>query len=215
MSAAQLNEYEKKELVRDILGSDFHSVGNHFPLFSRMLDGLGHLSDGFTAAELVPTLSRFLSGSISSAILSTASFMAAVIQPLQHFIKLVNANETGLRMYSYRAVAYTLTAWAFGKPVPNQSARVIENLGSGDYRAIDRDRYGEVWRETSRNVLSSLRQVCLAKDISEAHLQAVFKALGDGDSVRLSRNILEGFEGRMNTTVRNIWKSGYSINFPG
>lgn len=215
MSASQLNEYEKKELVKNILGNDFHMVGNRFPVFSRMLDGLAYLSDSLTAAELIPTLSRFLSGSIPTSVMSTASFMAAVVQPLQHFVNLVNVNETGLRMYSYRAVAYTLTAWAFGKPVPGQSARIMLNLGSGDFRATGRERYGKVWGETSRNVLVSLRQVCLARDIPESHLKVVFKALGNGDPARLSRHILEGFEGRLNTTVRNIWKSGYSIGFPG
>lgn len=215
MAISQLNEYEKKELVKNILGDDFHVVGNRFPVFSRMLDGLAYLNDSLTAAELVPTLSRFLSGSISSSVFSAASFMAAVVQPLQNFINLVNVNETGLRMYSYRAVAYTLTAWAFGKPVPSQSARIMVNLGSGDFRATGRERYSKVWEETSRNVLLSLRQVCLAKNISESHLKVIFKALGDGEPARLSRHILVGFEGRLNTTVRNIWRSGYSIGFPG
>jgi len=34
-------------------------------------------------------------------------------------------------MYAYRAIAYTLTAWAFNKPLPQSSNKLLLNIREG------------------------------------------------------------------------------------
>ena len=129
-----------------------------------MMNGLGTFNDAITIAELLPTLSAWLSGAAVTSLTSVAAFSSTLLFPLQQTINLINANETGLRMYFYRAISYTITAWAFDKLKPTSSPRIISNITSGSYTTTKEvAEFHKVWRETMVSVLTKLELICIQK----------------------------------------------------
>lgn len=218
MAMKKLSDDEKKIILKQYLGPNYHSVGQHFQVFSKMIDGLGHVNDAIGFAELIPALNSYLSGPVVSRILSGGSFVGILLFPVQQLINLLNANETGYRMYSYRAISYSITAWAFNKPIPSQSPRVISNLRSGSGPVAHSHnmmaRYHKVWWETANSVVNQLNKTCIEKNIQKPHLKAIFRALGEGRPEVLSRLILTGFEDEFGHTTKHIWRSTYSTVYP-
>jgi hypothetical protein len=211
----KLTDAEKKEIIKNILGVNHHAIGKNYPIFSEMMNGLGTFNDALSFAELLPVLNTWISGSVASSVVSTASFFGVILFPFQQMINLINANEIGLRSYSYRAISYTITAWAFNKQIPISSPQVLINITSGPIVSTKTaNEYNKIWRETSVNVAQKLEQVCLQKRINKKHIKAVFKALGQGKPEVLSILILKGFEKEFSPVSRHIWKSNYSIKFP-
>ena len=130
-------------------------------------------------------------------------------------INVVNANETGLRSYSYRAISFAITAWAFDKPTPMSSPMILSNLKKGPYTATKSfDEYHKVWRETTASVIRQIDMVCLQKKINKKHLKSVFKALGGGKPEGLSVLILKGFEKEFSSVSKRIWESNYTVYYP-
>ena len=215
MLKTKLSDQEKKEIIKSILGANHNAVGKHFPIFSEMMNGLGTFNDALTFAELLPTLSTWLSGAAVTSITSAAAFSGTILFPFQQTINLINANETGLRAYSYRAISYTITAWAFDKLKSTSSPRILSNLTSGPYTTTkDVAEYHKVWRETSISVLTKLELICIQKKIKKQYLKTVFKALGQGSPEKLSVLILKGFEKEFSHVAKHIWSSNYSVVFP-
>jgi hypothetical protein len=215
MTNKRLSDSEKKQLLKDILGTNHSAVGNHFPAFSKMIDGLGHFNDAATLLELIPTLGSWMSGGIASQVFSNASFVGIMLFPVQQTINLINANETGVKGYSYRAVAYTITAWAFDKPTPSSSPTKLANLKEGRghvYGGIEN--YNKVWRETSQSVVSSLNKKCSEKNVQPRLVKTMFKALANGSSDELCLMILKSFEKEFGHTTKHIWMSGYKVLYP-
>lgn len=211
----KLSDREKKEIIKEILGVNHSAAGRHFPVFSEMMNGLGSFNDALSFAELVPALNAWLSGTVISSVTTAASIAGVVLFPFQQMINLINANETGLRAYSYRAISYTITAWAFDKPRYRSSPQIISNLKSGPYTSVKSlDEYHKVWIDTSFSVFMQIQKICLQKSINKNHLKAVFKALGQGNPEALSVLILKGFESEFSAVTKNIWISNYSVTYP-
>lgn len=215
MRNTKMNDLEKKEIIKGVLGANHNAVGKHFPIYSEMMNGLGTFNDVLSFSQLVPALNTWLSGAVVSSVVSAASFSGAILFPFQQLINVVNASETGLRAYSYRAISYTITAWAFDKPMPISSPRILSNITTPPYTSTKSiDEYHKVWRETSTSVIRKLEQVCLQKKINKQHLKTVFKALGQGRQEDLSVLILKGFEKEFSPVSKQIWASNYSTVFP-
>lgn len=216
MDRNKLSDTEKKKIIREILGENHHAAGKNFPIFSALMDNLGHVNDALSFAELLPSFSTFLSGSVASAVVSTASFAGVILFPVVQLINVINANQIGHRMYSYRCIAYTTTAWAFDRPVASGSSRVLSNISSGAIQKRQRatTEYNNVWRETSSSVLNKLNVVCEQKNIPKNHIKAIFRALGENNPDKLCAEILVHFEKDFDGVTRHIWRRNYSIRFP-
>lgn len=215
MDQKVLSEAEKREIIKKVLGAKYNAAGQHFQLFSDMMTGLGYVNDSVAFAELIPVLNAWLSGSRFAAITSAASIAGTLLFPLQQLINLINANETGLRFYSRRAIAYAVTAWAFDNPVPMSSPQIMHNIRRGPVTEVQgEDRYHHVWKETTLSVIQKIKQLCLQKRINEKQLKIVFKAFGKGSPQNLSLLLLQGFEGEFSHITKAMWKSNYSILYP-
>ncbi|MFK5948135.1 MAG: hypothetical protein QM500_05125 [Methylococcales bacterium] len=215
MNKIQMSDVEKKKIIRSILGENHHAVGNNFPVFSEMMNGLGTFNDALTFAELLPVLNAWISGSVVSSIAANASFAGVLLFPFQQMINLMNANEVGLRAYSYRSISYSITAWAFDKPKPISSPQILSNSRSGIVTSVKGvEEYNKVWRETSLSVIRQIEHVCLQKKINKKRLKVVFKALGQGKPEILSVLILKGFEKDFSNLSKNVWISTYSVSYP-
>lgn len=210
-----LSEVKKKEIIRSILGANHSAASQHFQLFSELMTGLGYVNDTASFAELLPALSSWMSGARMSAITSTAYFAGVMLFPLQQLINLINANETGLRFYSYRAISYAITAWAFDKPRPLSSPQIMLNVRKGPYTEVQgENRYNQVWQETVFSVTNKIKQTCLQKKINEKHMKIIFKALCKENPQNLSLLILKGFENEFSHITKGMWKSNYNVLYP-
>ncbi len=215
MQKRQLTEQEKKALLREVLGTSYHQVGDRFPVFSRMMDGVSNFNDTVALAELIPALNTWTSGAMAGSFLSAASVIGVVLFPVQQTINLINSNETGLRFYSYRAVAYTITAWAYSRPQTMSSPRILSNIAQGvGYANGGVEEYNRVWRDTSAQVLSAIDKRCVQKGINKQHLKEVFKAMSRGKPEDLCLMLLQGFESQTGHTTKFIWRSGYKTLYP-
>lgn len=214
----KLSEQEKKQLVKDILGAKYHNVGNNWPIFSKVIDYIGNTSDAFTLAELIPVTNTLVSGSSTLSIIgSTAGALSIFLMPVGHLIAIINAWQAGHRTYSYRCVAYTVTAWAFNQPSPAGSNTILRNIRSG---VLVRkpgvvDEYGQVWRETATKVKKILDKIVVEKSIQKKQLQFVLKALGNGNPQQLNLALLRGFEDKVDSYQHKmVWRSNYKIAYP-
>ncbi|MBU2985466.1 hypothetical protein KO528_08885 [Saccharophagus degradans] len=217
MERITLSQPEKLELIRELLGKDHPAAGRNFAEISILLDKLGFFNDVVSIAEIIPSIGTILSSSKVGTLASNASFLGTIFFPLQQIINLVNANETGLRMYSYRATSYAATAWAFDKAIPAQSNTVLTNISSGSYVATNansKSKYNQVWRESSQKTVTTLQQSCIKLDIKELHMKLIFRAAGDNRPEVLCANIQKNYEKEFNAIVRNSWVSNYKISYP-
>lgn len=211
----KLSDQEKRKIIGEILGANHSATGKHFLIFSEMMDGLGSFNHLLSFAELIPVLNTWLSGSGNSTVICRVSFASILLFPFRPLINLINLNENGLRAYSYRAISYSITAWAFDKPGLTSSPKIISNLTPGSYTNMDSlNKYHKIWADTSASVIMQLEKICFQKKINSNHLAAVFKALGQGSPETLSQLILKGFESEFNSVTKNIWRSNYSIAYP-
>jgi hypothetical protein len=180
-----------------------------------MMSGLGHFNDAISFAELIPALSSWLSGTAAASITSVASFAGVLLFPVQQIINIINANETGLRAYSYRGIAYAITAWAFDKPKPMSSPQILSNIKRGPVVTVQGvGRYNQVWMQTVSSVTNKITEICSKNNINEEHLKAVFRAFGRGSPEKLSVLILKGFEKEFSPVTVNMWKSNYKVAYP-
>jgi len=209
-------ENEKRDLVKSLTDLNHHGAGNRMPVFRSVVDGLGNFNDAAAISELLPVISRWLSIPTASSAASCVSFLGIITFPFVQTINLVNANEAGLMMYSYRAVSYSLPAWVFDRPTPLGSQRIKSNLQRGPITpgAHSLKDYDKVWRETSQSVVRHINQLCERNNIEKAALKQLFKAAVSGRPCQLCLSILKSYEPKMQHTVKPIWVSNYKVLYP-
>lgn len=217
MNGTILSKNEKLNLLKEALGESHLSTGRNFPVFSDLIDVLGKFNDTVTILELLPTAGAYLAGPVLSGITTQASFVGVLLFPVQQVINLINANETGQRMYSYRAASYTATAWAFGHPTPHQSSKIISNISGGPYTNTSfnsKQKYKSVWDEASKITLNSLTKSCMERKIEPNDLKKLFKEVGERRPEILCRKMLKSFERKLGVTSVNVWQSNYRVAYP-
>lgn len=213
----KLSRKEKEDLIKEILGNNYKTSRDNFSLLSLVIDYVGKADDALTLAELLPIANTlFRSGSFLSIVSSGAAIFSIAAFPVDSMIKVLNAYQSGHRMYSYRAIAYTLTAWAFNKPTPQQSLRILHNLRSG---GVVRDKYivkeyKIAWRKTSISVITKLNTTISSGKNYEKSVKIILRAIANNNEQKLCLLILKGFESKFTSIEKPIWKSRYSISYP-
>lgn len=215
MAYRKLSDAEKKQLLKDVLGENHSSVGQNFPVYSKLIDKLDKFNDIVAIAELLPGVNALASGPGIGAIISHASFIGALFFPFSQIVNVINAKETGHKLYSYRCIAYTITAWSFGHPLPKQSATILKNIFSGNIVqrvGVDKE-YNAIWQKTSQKVVRHLEETVILKRIPKRNLQFIYRALGSDNPNTLCQEIMRSFESKLSYAERLVWKSNYKISY--
>ena len=213
----RITDAEKDQLLRDLLGKDYKARGDVLPVLSLVIDYVGYADTTFTLAELIPQAARFLSQrALLSIAASSASIASIVLFPVAAFIHLINAMQSGEKMYAYRAVAYRITGWAFDDGLTMSSPTIIRNIQTGFPRKSPQevDEYRKAWAEGVGSAMLNLKKIVKESQIDERAAKLVFQALGDGNRQTLCAMILKGFESRMTPIELNVWRSNYKIRYP-
>lgn len=213
----KLNNKEKQDLIKDILGDRYTDAGDNFPLLSKIIDNIGYVDNAFTLAELLTYTNTMISGSrFLMFAASSASVLSIFLSPVSNMIAIINAWQTGHRMYAFRAVAYTITAWVYDKPTPAASPAILSNIRSG---GLVRDEsivkeYADAWREASLSTLVKIKTGLASSNIPDKALKNILRTLSDNNPSKLSEILLVGFEDQFGAIPKMTWKSNYKILYP-
>ena len=182
--ASPLSEEQKTKVIVDTLKAEYHLDGERLELLEKVADG-AHIGD--TALEIGEIAGLLAEG---SALVSGAGLLSAFLTPIAIGIAILNANETDKRLAGMQAIGYTLTAWAFGDPIPGfpLSLRVNYSVSPGK-QAIPR--VEQAWIVASNAAVSNLEAEVVKKRIHKKSYQLFWQAIGDFDRKKLVRMLME------------------------
>ena len=213
----KLTNSEKNELLKQFLGADYDTAKSSLPILRKAIDIAGRIDNLASLAELIPVMNTAISGSrVLSMVATGASVFSLFMFPVSTMLSIVDKYQVGHKMYAYRCVAYTLTAWAFGKCAPSSSIKALNNLRSGDLvaRKTMIAEYNQLWTKTSHKVLNDLEFELVSKGIPKEAMQLILRAASDDNEQKLCELLMRGFEEKMSYITRLTWKSNYSIRYP-
>lgn len=224
MSQAQaihqdFTDREKIAIIKEALGAKYEVAENNLPLLKEIMDRVDKIDNGFSIVELIPYFNRILDLKIFSIMAEGASVLSIFFFPVSALIDVINAYQTGARMYSYRAIAYDLTSWAFNDAPAHSSQKILSNLVSGFPVPPNKSRalkeYKEAWKKSETDVVLKMKSITIQYSIPEEVMKLFVRALASNNRQILCQSILKGFEKQFNF-VQDLWawKSGYSIKYP-
>lgn len=133
----------------------------------------------------------------------------------------INAWETNQRMYGYRAEAYTITAWAFGKPRPHSSPSMLERFRKNNSDTIVKD-YQKAWDKISIMTWQNLERAYKEKKVSKKTWQIGLQFEGfqnkpphRNSQENLCYKVLKMREDEFGAGIQlESWRNGYKTLYP-
>lgn len=212
---APMSEEEKKKFVLEHLRGEYDLRGEHWEFIEKLADYL-HTSTEVVeilepVAEMLPKgLVEVLPHALLHVLEGVGEFapiVGAMLFPIIATLNWVNALEFGARLIGLRAVAYGITAWAFGDPVPPPPRWIRANIFSesqqGPPRAntdYERDAFAreealvqaglKAWRDASQAAYRSSGEEVEKKGGDAEEVKTVFRLLGEGDQNTLVREFM-------------------------
>lgn len=217
--ANKITPEERDELLRKVLGARYNAADKNLVLLNTVIDHIGYADNAFSVFELTTFANTLLTKSRFFAAVSSGAAIASIaLIPIGALIAIVRAYRGGHRRYSYRAIAYTTTAWAFNKPAPVASKQILFNIRNGPAPVKPPSvvsEYNKIWRETSQKVLAKLNAEATATGIPKQALQIVLQAMAANNEQQFCEMILQNFEEKIDAGIdRTVWKSQYRIRYP-
>jgi len=213
-----ITEQQKKRITKNILEQNYHVRGERLKILQRAISILGHVNDAATLAEIAGFLSE--SGTVGT-LSNITSIVAIILFPVDQLINLLNAYDSGLRMFCFRSIAYTYTAFAFNDPPPKPSREIIKNkrvVGPGyeGTEIIEKDiaEFKVEWDKTSKSVYREIKKYIESKVMHEKGYRILLKSLLSEDKREFCKKLLFGFEDRVGHTALYTWKRNYRILYP-
>jgi len=216
--AAALKEKHIEKLIEETVGPHSKLNPARHSILHKVIEYIEYTEKGFSVAELIPVFERLIEGrAFLSFASSGATLLSIALFPVNAMLEIMDAYESGVRMYSMRAVAYTITAWAFNKPTPMESRQYLSNLSHGYPRVLpkDMDEYKKAWKKSSMDTLNKIKSGLLLKSTNEKDAKVIFRALGDGQPGRLCSLLMKGMEEHFESIiVKRVWISNYRFTYP-
>lgn len=217
MQQQKLTDKEKEELLKEVLGKDYATAGNNLPILKGLIDKIGNIDNVFTLVELLPFFNKLLTIRVFSMMATGASILSIFLIPVSAMINIIDAYQAGRRMYSYRAIAYALTSWAFKKPVLNSSRKLLQQAQTGSPRvaASELIEYEKAWKKATQDAISKVNELAIKNNIPKEAVQVFLRAIADNNEQKLCDMLLKGFEKQFSFIELRVWKSNYNIRYPG
>jgi hypothetical protein len=206
-----MSNAEKKRITLETLKGDFHLRGEQLEFLGKAIDYIGYADSGLTIVELVGAISE-------GTLLATGTSLASMIlSPFGILISIVNAGELGQRMYGMRAIAYTITAWAFDSPIPTSSPVIIANRIAWPGRDIwtrDEPAFRQAWNDAKEGTLRNIPQVMAKMKLTKQGYQLTLKILGNNLPKQLCQALLTGLDKEFQANDLRAWKSQCENEYP-
>lgn len=210
---------ETDDLLKELLGQSYYTAGNNLPVLAKVIGYVGNANDLFSLIEIIPKLNVVLASSrILSVVSSGASIFSVFMFPVSTMISIINAYQSGLKMYSYRAVAYTITAWAFDKSIPISSRKIMHNARhtspvrpESELRLMD-----NTWKKTSQSAIAEVNKFLLVNNVSKDLFKILLRSMCDNNEKMLCELIMKGFDKNISSFhIKQVWQSNCrSIKYP-
>ena len=212
----KLTDKEKEDLLKEVFGSKYATAGNNLPVLKNLIDKIGHVDNLFTITELLPIVNRILSIRVFSVMASGASIISIFLIPVSAMLNIIDAYQAGRRMYSYRAIAYALTSWAFNKHVHTSSKQILLHAKTGFPRveAKELTEYDKAWKKSSQDAINKINSVALENNIPKDALKAFMRIIADNNEQKLCDILLKGFEKQFTVIEQKVWTSNYTVRYP-
>ena len=182
------------------------------------MDKVDKIDNVFSVWELIPVFNKILELKVFSIMAEGASVLSIFFFPISSLIDVINAYQTGARHYSYRAIAYSITAWAFNDAPIHSSQTILNNLRRGfptppDIKYTLKE-YNEGWRKAETDAVLKVKSIAIQHKIVADVFKLFFRALSANNRQQLCQGILRGFEKNLSYQEKLVWKSNYSIKYP-
>lgn len=216
VATKSLTDKEKDDLLKKVLGTDYATAGNNLPVLKGLIDKIGKVDDLLTITELLPIANRLLSIRLFSFMATGASVVSIFLFPISAMLDIINAYQTGRRMYSYRAIAYAITAWSFKKPLLTSSKKIMLYAKTGMPRANAKEliEYEKSWKKASQDVVNKMNTIAINNEIPKEAIQIFLRAIADDNEQKLCEILMKGFEKKLSFIELSIWKSNYKVRYP-
>jgi hypothetical protein len=200
----------KKRIALEALKGEYRLQGEHLEFLSKAIDYIGYADNALTIAEIAGLIAE---GGLVATAAPFVTVAAGILTPVGLTISIVNALESGLRMYGMRAIPYTMTAWAFDNPIP-ASSQVIFNRNIRFYGAREAPRYQQAWQNASQATRRNLEEEVGRRKVAKRSYQTLLCVLGDGVPKQLCRVLMTGLEKEFEGNQAAMWKSTYGVEYP-
>jgi predicted RNA-binding protein len=205
----KLTDAEKKKIILDTLQSDFELRGENLKVLSSAIDILGKTGDVMSLLEIATALET---SATFATISGNVGLIATLLSPLANIAAVMNAHEAGERMYGLRAVAYTIVAWAFDKPIPQSSPKIMYRLKHDPAESIARRK--KAWMNASKSALVALRAEAKKRKVNENSLKLLYRALGQDNAKTLCLSIMKGLESKLSPIEKITWNGNLKVLYP-
>lgn len=184
VTVSPLTAEQKKKIVLDTLKHEYDLQGERL----EWLDHAAHIAHGTdTAVEIAEVASLIAEGTAAATALQ---LMAAVLTPIMIGIAILNAADTDKRLAGMQAIGYTLTAWAFGDPIPPFPRSLRANWSSFPGKQA-LPRVEQAWKDTSDATVRNLEAAVAKKRVHTRSYQLFWQVLGEGERKRLARMLMK------------------------
>ena len=211
-----LSGTEITALLKKTLGKHYETSGENLPTLKYLMEKIDTLDNTFSFMELIPIFDNILSLKIFSIAAESTSILSIFLMPISSIIDVINAYQAGRRMYSFRGVAYALTAWSFNDAPLSSSPRILANAKSGFPQITNQElvEYTHSWKKSAQDAATKIETVAIQQNIPKPVMKLFMRILGGNSRQQLCQALLRGFENRFNGPELVSWKYGYRINYP-
>lgn len=208
------SDFQKQQIIKELTSQGYDLAGDNLPVFKNAMEIVSNMDTTISLAEIAGIVSQ---RSFVAGLGSSASIFSTLLLPASSMIAVVDALEAPQRTYGMRAIAYTITAWAFDDPIPKKSKRLTQNRTSGFPQASqsELEALQKAWAKASKRALKTIKKIADEQNVSQEALKVVYRAIGDNDRKNLCLKIMKGFEPKIsNRHARKIWVSNYKVKYP-
>jgi len=193
---------------------------NRVNVLSKIGDALG-LTDNILSFQ--PIAALIGPGTTLAHTATGISVAVLVLNLIINIINWINAWEAGDRLYGFRAVAYTITAWAFDETIPSSSNRYLKRAKekTGAYADCfaflgeEEKRWHKAWKEASNAAVKRLDK--LANDElmgRKSTLKKYLRFISNDNKEDLCSAVLKGMEKKLDDYQAELMRHGYDIKYP-
>jgi hypothetical protein len=200
-----MSEDRKKQIILEHLKGEFDLRGENFEIIETVADGIHMASELSEAGECLASILVHAPEAVEAFISGPLAIAGAVAFPIFATIKLINAWQFGQRLIGLRAIAYGMTAWAFGDQRPGPPAWIRSNMKFAGSQEYDIRASEKAWSDSCEKAWSNMEDAALKQILSgnrtgpkrsirmrKEWLQALFRAIGDVDRNKLVKKLMEG-----------------------
>lgn len=206
----QMSEMEKRRLTVETLKHDFGLRAEH----GHILEVAYEIVHG---AEATVTLAEAAQLIHAAGLAGSLEILGAVLLPIISAISFWNALESSERLYGMQGVAYTITAWAWGRTPPSQSTTIINNLeNNATLTGHGVPEHHTAWATASQEALANLAKDVIRRKTTKEAFKLTLRALGEDKPEILCARMIEGFDSRLHSVYEKLqWKLIYRpIRYP-